>query len=429
MPGMATPYEEQVERHYRWNLAILAGVEGAWGLGSAFVSYVVILPVFLSRLGAPEVVLALLPAVFMVCLSAPQLLVARWTRHLPVKKFVFTNVHYPGCVSLLALAWVAVRWSESRPSWAVAAAFVWLALFGLSISLAMPMWVNLMAKLFPPRVRGKSLGYVFLLSSVCGALGSIAAAWVLHRYAFPTNFAVCFTVGGVLLSGCVTSFFWLREPASEAVTEDRPSTFWRDVGGILRRSAGFNWFLAARFVGSLGLMAAAFYTVAAVERFDLPSAYAGRFGAALLAAQVVGSLAAGRLGDAWGFRLPVLLSPLLNLAAAVTALAAPSAGWCYLVFVFYGLHRAFAMVGVHTLTIEFCSAEDKTTYVALGSTVLCPAYVLGPLAGGLLARYHPARYDAVFVATIVCCLVAAVVTVLKVPEPRKRDAVPACGGK
>jgi len=416
---VTTDYEQEVERHYRWNFAIIGGVHGCWGLGSAFVSYVVILPVFLKKLGASEFAIGLMPALFMLCLCLPQLLAARLTHHLPIKKVFFTFTHYPCTLSLLLLAYLVLRPAEISEPALVVAVFAWVAIYGLSISFAMPMWVNLQAKLFPTAVRGKSFGYVFLAGSVLGAIGSKGAERVLERYPYPSNFAILFAAAGIVLSACVTSFFWLREPPSTEETSEGKSSFLRDVLDILRTSSGFRWFLAARFIGALSLMAAAFYTVAGIEKFSLPSAAAGSFGAVMLAAQVAGSWAAGRLGDRFGFKLVFLITSALGIAAAATAILAPTPAWYYLVFVLFGIRRATASIGFHNLCIDFCPTPDKTTFVALASTVLCPAYVLGPVAGGLLATRLEAHYNAVFAVAVICAFAALVLTALRVPEPRR----------
>ena len=80
-----TQYEERIETHYRWNYRMIAAVEGIWGFGMALVSHVAILPVFLNILGASPFVIGLLPATFRLFLTVPQLLVARFTRALPLK--------------------------------------------------------------------------------------------------------------------------------------------------------------------------------------------------------------------------------------------------------------------------------------------------------------------------------------------------------
>jgi len=420
---MPTDYEEAIRRDFRWNFAIIAGVDGVWGFGSAFVSYVVILPVFLQKLGASELAIGLLPAAFMFFLTIPQLLVARLTRHLPVKKFFFTVTHFPGCLSLLILSYLAFRISDHRSaaymSFVVACTFAWLILFGLSISFAMPMWVNLMAKLFPSSVRGRSFGYVFLLNSVCGAIGSALAGMILGWASFPYSFAILFLLAGVLLSGCVTFFFWLREPPKHPEPQSTDRHFLREVVDTLRSERDFIWFLLARFVGAFCLMGAAFYTVAGLDKFGLSEATAGTFGAIMLGAQVLGALLGGRWGDRFGFKSLATVVPLFDAATAALAMFAPSPMWYYLVFALYGARRSFAMVGVYNLTIEFCPAIDKTTFIAMGSTAVCPAFVAGPIIGGLLAQHHPAGYNAVFVVTMACGFLAFLLMALRVREPRR----------
>ena len=415
---MARDYEQDIERHYWWNLAMIAGVEGCWGFGVAFVSEIAVLPVLLNRMGASDFVVGLLPALFMLCLNTPQLLAARVTRHMPVKKVFFTLTHYPGTLPLIALGYLTWRYGEAAPGAVMAATFGWIVLFGLSISFAMPMWVNLMAKLFPPSVRGRSVGYVSLLGSILGALGSWCVVFVLAQYAFPHNFAILFVVAGVVLSGCVTSFFWLREPASPAVERETTRHFLRDLAGMLRTAPGFMWFMLARFVGTFGVMAGPFYTLAGLAKFDLPVEVAGKFGATLLVARVAGSVVGGWLGDRFGFKILVVAASVCGAAAAGVAIWAPTPGWYYVVFVLVGLYHAMGMIGSFNLQIEFCPTEDKTTFIAFGSTVVCPALVLGPLVGGLLAEHHSAHYNAVFVGAMVCSLLGLVVTLLFVQEPR-----------
>ncbi|MEW6355090.1 MAG: MFS transporter [Planctomycetota bacterium] len=424
-------FEQDIKRNYWWNLGIIAGVDGCWGFGMAFVHQVAIIPAFLDRLGASAVTIGLLPAVSAIALFTPQLLAAHFTRHLSVKKNVFTVTHYPGTLSLLALACLTVRYASTAPAAVMVSTFAWAVLFGLSISFAMPMWLNLMAKLFPAAVRGRAFGYVWLLNGVLGAAGALCAERVLGAVTFPWNFAVLFAASGVILSGCVTSFFWLREPARVSPDARGTGAFLRDVKGILRSSPDFLWFLAARFTGTFSMMAVAFYTVAGLERYELPSAAAGMFGATLLTAQVVGSLVGGRLGDTFGFKVLLVLAPATDIGAGLLAIFAPNPVWYSVVFVLFGLQSSFLMIGGHNLTIEYCPTEDKTTFVALASTILCPAYVFAPLLGGLLARYHPARYNAVFAVAACCGLLALLVTLLKVVEPRRRSAIvaPPAGGR
>ena len=416
---MVTDYEREVEGNWRWNFGIIAGVDGCWGVGYAFVSYLVILPAFLKQLGASPFAIGVLPAVFMLCMTGPQILVARLTRHLPIKKVFFTCTHYPGCLSLLLLSFLTGRLHQDHRLALIIATFVWLALYGLSISFAMPMWVNLMAKLFPASLRGRLFGYVFLLNNVCGTLGSLCAAKILAAYAFPRNFAILFLLGGVLLPGCVTSFLWLREPVRPVDSREVPRHFLRDLFEILKTSHDFRWCLIARFIGAFSWMAAGFYTVAGLVKFELGSASAGWFGAVLLASQMMGSLVGGRLGDRFGFKLVASLAFTFELGAAAMAIAAPGPTWYYLVFVMFGLRNALATIGMHNLSIEFSPTADKTTFVALASTCICPALVAGPIIGGLLAQHHGAGHDAVFTVAVACSAVAVLLMTFFVREPRR----------
>ena len=142
---------------------------------------------------------------------------------------------------------------------------------------------------------------------------------------------------------------------------------------------------------------------------------------ALLAAQMAGSVLAGHLGDAYGFKLPAVVAPACSLAACVLALTAPSPGWYYLVFVAHGLRVSSAIVGIHNLTIEFAPEGDKTAFLALGSTAMLPAYVLGPVLAGFLVRSGSAGHRWVFAVGAGFALLSWVTMLLFVREPRRES--------
>ncbi len=422
---MSETFPQQIRRHYWHNFAIIAGVEGCWGLGAAAANTTTILPVFLDRLGASKFVIGLVPAVFMLCLNGPQLLAARFTRHLRVKKVVFTLIHYPGTLPLIALGVLTLTAGQGSRDRLIGFTFVWIALFGLAISFAMPMWINLMAKLFPASVRGRSFGAVMLLGSVLGAAGSTAVAYVLRVEDFPRNFGILFIAAGIVLSACVTTFFWLREPPSLVAEDEAREPFLKNVLAVLRERRDFMWFLLARCTAAFGIMADGFCAVAGVQRFALGDEASGEFSVALLSAQVVGSLVGGWLGDRMGFRLLMLISIACSIGSSTVALAAPTHEWYYLVFVLLGLRRSVGMIAVHNMTIEFCPTEDKTTFVAIASTILCPAIVASYFIGSLIAQHHHASYNAVFVVSMLCASAAFLITLFCVREPRRAAPAPA----
>jgi len=260
---------------------------------------------------------------------------------------------------------------------------------------------------------------VNLLGSISGAVGALGVRWVLKAYAFPQNFAILFVWAGVIMSACITAFFWLREPPNPevVVAEDRP--FLTEVAGLLRGSPDFMWYMGVRFVAGFGIMGDAFCAVAAMERFDLDVEAAATFAATLLVARVIGSLIAGRMGDAFGFKLVMVVSAVFSVCASIVAIWAPTVGWFYLAFACMGVRQSVGMIAVSNLTIEFCPTSDKTTFVAIASTIMCPAYVVAPIIGGQIAHYHPARFNAVFTVAAVCSALALVMLLLFVREPRR----------
>lgn len=401
------------------NLFIFLLVEAVWGAGYAFVSQVAILPFFLRQLGASDTIIGALPAVSVLTLCGVQLWAAHLTEHLPVKRVVFTCVHYPAAAAVLAMALIAHYSSRLGGEASSVGVLVCAGVWGLSMAFCVPMWTNLIAKLFPERARGRFFGYAFLVGSVTGIAGAALAQRLLASLPFPDNFAVAFGLSSIMLAASVTAFLWLREPALPAEVERVPfGPFIRRLWMEASSRRGYRALMWARVVASLGAMASAFYAVSARERFGLGDGAAASFTMASVAAQIVGSLLAGALGDRVGFHVFAPLSPALAAVACWLALTAPAPWAFYVVFALSGYIGANDFVAVTNLTIEYCPRLEKTAFISLIGTATAPFTAASPVIGGWLAQ-ATGGYAAVFRTAMVLNIAAAILAAILVRDPRR----------
>jgi MFS family permease len=131
------------------------------------------------------------------------------------------------------------------------------------------------------------------------------------------------------------------------------------VPALLRRDANFAWYLAARALGAVSGMGAAFYTVYALRAWQAPPATVGLFTVLLLAGSIAGTLVLGWVADRAGHVVVVITGVAAAAAANALALGAPSLGVFGFVFVLSGVQQASASVSGLNVLLEFAPAERE----------------------------------------------------------------------
>ena len=191
----------------------------------------------------------------------------------------------------------------------------------------------------------------------------------------------------------------------------------RRLPAVLRRDRNFRALLVSRFVGLFGSMSTGFFILFGIERFRLGGAAVGILTGVLVAGQMVMNLVWGFLGDRFGHKLVLALSTLcLALAAATALFLCTSPAWLGLVFVLLASGLSGDVVSGSTITMEFCSAEDRPTYLGLAGTLLAPARTLAPLLGGGLVVLL--GFGGLFAATAATATAGALLLGFWLKEPR-----------
>src|SRR6267378_3511138 len=329
-------------------------------------------------------------------------------------------------VPLLVLAGVAYWLAESAP---VATLTVMLAMLlvvtGIG-GLLMPAWMDLIGRAIPVTMRGRFFAVSSVAASVAGLGASVVAAELLATHRPAVAYALCFLCGTACLLVSFVALVVVREPAGRAAA---PATeglgvYLRRLPALLRRDPNFAWYLAARALGSVGSMGAAFYTVYALRAWQAPPATVGLFTALLLTGTIAGTLVLGWLADRAGHVVVVVTGVAAAAAANALALGAPSLGVFGFVFVLSGVQQASVSVSGLNVLLEFAPAQQEgPTYLGLGQTSLAPVAFTAPLVGGLLADV--AGFPVVFLIAALGGTTALAMLALRVRDPRRARAVAA----
>jgi len=409
---------DQDARDVRKNALALGADFALFLVGLAFASQSTILPAFAEHLGAPNVVIGAIPAVMTLGWFLPSLFAAGHTESLPRKlPFVLRYTLWERA-PFLVLALVAFFVAGPAPALALAVLLLMLLVVTGTGGVLMPAWMDIVGRAIPTRLRGRFFAAANILGSAGGLAGSFGAAYLLARVPPPGSYGVCFLCTCLFMALSYVALALVREPAVAVTSPRLPmGAYLRRIPRLLERDRNLSWFLIARGLGSVGMMASGFYTVYALRAWEAPAWWVGAFTSVLLAGQMAGNLIFGVVADRAGHRLVLILGVGAGAAANLVALAAPSLAAFAAVFALAGIQAAAVSVSGLNVLLEFApTVDERPTYIGLGTTLLAPVVFAAPLAAGLMA--DALGFPSVFGASAAGGLAGLALLTGRVSDPR-----------
>ena len=407
----------QVQRNYRYNFVVNVLDGMFFWCGASFIAPRTILPLYVSHFTDSKMVIGLLSAINGMGWLLPQLFTAHWVQRVPRKKVIVSRV---GLFSerlplflMAASALLAVR----APLPTLVAFFVFLTWHIVGAGMIAVAWQDMIAKVIPLERRGLFFGMANFSGTATGVLGASAAAWLLDRYEFPIGYVLCFSIAAALILMSWIAVSLTREPVQVGEPlSDSWLDFWRRLPDVVRADANFRNYLLSRVVIAISTMAVGFYTVYAVQRWQLSDGQAGAFMAAMLVGQSVCNLVFGPLADRRGYKLVLEIGISLGCAGLLVAILSPAPWGFYGVFALLGGAYAAFMISGLMITLEFCAPDMRPVYIGLNNTTYGIAAGIAPLIGGRLAEVI--GYRPLFGVSLVVGLLGLAALHFTVRDPR-----------
>lgn len=353
------------------------------GAEAFFHSSLVLAP-FLAGLGAPAVVIGLIPALRVGGWFLPQLFVASRLGHQPFKMPWYRRFSLIRFVALAFLT-AAVFLIPDRPGALALVALGLIVINAVAGGVTGVSFADVTAKVVPHY----RLGTFWALRNVIGGILALLAGLVLRRVLasdlpFPIDFGWLFLIGTILMGGAYLSYSLIREPAGEPTLKE---PFLRMVGripGVLRGDASFRRYMRVRALALTGLMAEPFYAVHALVNLDAPAAALGTFVIFASFASIAANFAFRQPADR-GHNVSILQIGIALLALApLLALLAPRWEGMLLVLVVAAAGNTAMGIAAWNLLYAVAPAPDRPLYVGTANTLLSlPS--LAPIAGGAFA--------------------------------------------
>lgn len=388
-------------------------------LGLSLISRDTVMPVLIQSLTDSKVAVGLIAALFAVGMNLPQLFSANFTERLRYKKpFVMTLGGLGERVPYLILALVIWRLAVPAPTLTLTIFFLLLLTAAASAGTATPAWFDMIAKVIPVQRRGLWSGLGHGLGALMGIAGAALVARILEGYVYPNNFAILFAFAFIFVAISWVGLALTREPPSIIVKESLSfQQYMNRLPTILRNNSNYRRFLLSRTTVQFGAMASSFFMVYGTDRFVMEGSWVGLLTGVLIGSKAVMNLVWGIIGDRIGHKTVLAGAAFALVLAVLVAWSAASPAWLVVTFFLLGAYFAGDEVSALNIILEFCTANERPTYIGLTNTLLAPVLFFAPIVGGLLADavgYRPMFMIALLIATL-----GGLLLTLWVCEPRR----------
>ncbi|GMA16973.1 MFS transporter [Deinococcus metallilatus] len=387
----------------RWNPNERLGILNGWlvFLGDGFLSVSVVVAGFAARLGAPNAIIGLLPAISAGGWMLPQLLVAARVRSLPYKLPVYRSAALVRMLTYLAMVVIAATLA-GQPALCLTLFVLAMLLNALASGVSGLPFLEVVSKIVPPGRRAWFFGTRNLYGGLLAFGAGLVVRWILASgLSFPLNYALIFLLGTVAYTVGYGVFGRVTEPADPPLP---PGKVREEVRAIPQTLADrhFRAFLIVRLLLAAASMGDPFYAVYALRDLHYPAATLGTFVMALTGAAPLSNILWQRVAERKGSRRIIRyaaffagLAPLLALTVGTLHLPP---GAYLLVFILSSVALQGFNLGHTNHLLNLAPADARSRYIGTLNT-LVGAALFAPVLGGLLA--DAAGYRVVFVLSAV----------------------------
>jgi MFS family permease len=385
----STPAAERRYQHLRLNFPLILTDYIVFGIAFALTSPSSVIPDFVNRLTANEVLVGLAGSINTLLWLAPQLLFAQViTRSTRRKPFLFTAVPARATTLLLALL---IFTSNGDPTTILVGFFVYSFIFWIGDGMVTIAWADMLGSALPDKVR--STLYAFGQLGV--AVGALLAREVVRTLLgaggpeFPQNYGILFAVAGVIFIFGGVCLALLREEKSTEEIQPGPTLrqFLPYVGQVLRNDGRFRFFVIMRLFFDFSSMALPFYIILGTDvlRQD-NSTLVGDSILLVTLGNAAFSVINGWLSRQRGPASVLRVMSLAKIGMPALALVSIATG------TITGIHGAFVMLGAingsfgpgyFDWVITHAPHDRRPIYIGLTNTISALGN-LAPLVGGVI---------------------------------------------
>lgn len=420
--------------HERRNAVLNAAGEALWGFQNAMVASATVLTVLLGDFGASARLIGVIPAIEGTLIVLPQL-AGIWLFHRAASRrraLVFWHLAFPIPV-LLAMGLLLLSPASEHPAAMRYALLLMFAAFTAGIGVIVAVWMDWLADLFRPAIRGTAIGIAFAAAALAGVAGGALAGTLLAMWPGVPTYGALYVAAAVFAAASFACFWLISDPpqAPGAGPAPRPPTAAETRERFRASLAGANF---RNYLFGRGLAAAGFAITPFIAVYYRSETGGGMTGGAIVAAgslmalgSAAGNLALGKIGDRFG-HLPGVITGASMQAATLLLMLVSGGPWsCALAYFCAGVCVSSTFVSHSNILYETCPHDHRLTHITLGNMMLALPLMLGGILAGQVAESF-GLYP-LFGMCLALSLGGAAWLALRVRDPRNRGVAAAAPGQ
>jgi MFS family permease len=420
-------YNAQVEANHKWNFIWLALDNMVFFFIFMGLSPYTILPFYIGKFTDSKVLIGLIPTVYLVGSTLPQIGMAKFLKGRRERKkymIILAAIQRLGIMGIFLLSLLQPKLNIPFTPFIVIF-FLCYALENVAGGFYYPAWADFLAKAI---TRGR--GLLFGLSNFLGGLMGLGLGWLLSflldrypfQHAIPIIFGISFIASVISLTAIVS---W-----REVIPPDEYFKGAGEVEGSYSKAfadKNFVHYLVWRGLMVILEIATPYYTLSALDELSLNAGQVGIFTTILSSSEAVMNAVWGWLGDRRGFLDVVKVSALAGICGAFLAIFFPSLLTYYAVFFLIGTMICGLQISMVNIVYEFSPNNMIPLYTAICMISLTPLSSIVPTLGGVIA--DSLGYNADFWLAGVLGMVSLVGLSLRVRNPKKLSPTTAEAGE
>jgi len=412
-------YVRRVGKHFKRNFILLALDTAFFTFSTALVSHDTILPAFLNNLTDNPVLIGLIPAIFNLGYFLPQIISAYITQTTPKRKKMIFWIALAERLGILLIAVAAQSSDLLSPNLVIFLLFFAFTLYSSTLGLIIPAYSDFTSKAVYKK-RGLFYGINQAIGGVIGFSASLAAAKLLDMYAFPINFRWIFWlsfifsfISPILIANFVETEYPVQ-PEKKNI-----EVFSKHVWKIIKENSNLRKYVYTRQLVGLAAMGYSFFSIYALQKFNLPASMLGIYTMIILLSQSLSGIIWGTIGDKHGYKWLLIFSSLIMFAQGLIALTANRPFGFLLIASMIGFIYSAMYILHPNLIFEIAPPEETSLYIGLSNTMIAPVIALGPILGGKIVE--SLGYTQLFIAVCIAAFFAFLLATFVFVEPRKNQ--------
>ncbi len=379
-------YNAKVEANHKWNFFWLALDNMVFFFIFMGLSPYTILPFYIGKFTESKVLIGLIPTVYLVGSTLPQIFMAKFLKNRRKrKKYMVTaaSIQRVGILGLFVLSVMQPKLEIPSTPFLVLF-FLMFALQNVASGFYFPAWADFLGKAIT-----RKRGFLFGISNFLGGLLGLGLGWLLSylldRYPFQQAIPVIFGISFIAsIISLVAILSWREVVPPDAYYKDADET----QGTYANVFADKNF---VRYLTWRGLMvileiATPYYTLSALEQLALNAGQVGIFTTIMSFSEAVLNPLWGWLGDRRGFLDVVKISAIAGIAGAFLAIFFPTLIAYYAIFFLVGGMISGFQIATINIVYEFSPHRLVPLYTAICMISLTPLSSIVPTLGGFIAE-------------------------------------------